>query len=187
MKCQFCKKEFKTQAGYEKHSCLKKTRYDNLNVLAYYIWKIWHKFTRLKLSSDEEKNKIRFVGSKEYLMFEKFSKYLETVNPYDCSSFVKYLVDRGIPITKWSLSEHYHNWVYEYEKAEDKQIAIVRSKKYIESQNIDIKNISENRLFNLLYNGRISPWYISYIDIKLYFILGDDLLRTLDKIIKISL
>lgn len=184
MKCQFCKKEFKTQEGFEKHMCEKKSRYVNFNVLAFYVWKCWHKFTHIRLAKDEEKNKIRFVCSKEYLVFEKFSKFLEEIDPYDCADYLKYLVDNKINVNKWQSSEYFHKWVEYYAKKESRELGIIRSKKYLEQQGVDIKTISESRLFNYLYNGRISPWYIDYIDKTIFLRLGDDLIKKIEGIIK---
>ena len=70
MKCQFCNKDFKTQTGFDKHMCLKKSRYVNFNTLAYYVWKSWNKLVKIKISNDEEKNKLRFINSNEYKVFE---------------------------------------------------------------------------------------------------------------------
>ena len=186
MKCQFCKKEFKTEVGYNNHKCLKKSRYENFNLLAYYIWKSWNKLVHLKLSTNEEKNKLRFINAKEYLIFEKFSGYINELQPCDCYNYLEYLVKHNIPPKKWISSIYYHQWVYWYELNENKNIAIVRSKEYLNNNGIeDINTVSENRLFNLLWNGRISPWYIQYIDIKLFLKLGDDLLLKLKDIISI--
>lgn len=185
MKCPFCKKELKTQSGFDKHMCEKKSRYVNFDVLAFFVWKCWNKFVGLKLGADEEKNKLRFINSREYKDFVSFSKYLEDVNPYDCSDFVKYLVRIKLPVNKWTGTKVYHNWVLDFEKREGKEVSIVRSKKFIESQNIDIKNISESRLYNYLYNGRISPWYIDYVDRNLFFKMENDLLAKLKDIIEI--
>ena len=99
---------------------------------------------------------------------------------------MEYLVKHNIPPKKWISSIYYHQWVYWYELKESKNIAIVRSKEYLDKNDIvDINTVSENRLFNLLWNGRISPWYIQYIDIKLFLKLGDDLLLKLKDIISI--
>jgi hypothetical protein len=187
MKCQFCKKEFKTQSGYDKHMCVKKSRYVNFNVLAFYVWKSWNKLVHLKLSTDDEKNKIRFIGCKEYLIFEKFASYLNEIQPYDCYDYLEYLVKHNIKPNKWCSSDYFHKWVIDYDQRENKNLGIIRSKKYMENNNLDIQTVSESRLFNLLWNGRISPYYIDYIDRNIFFKLGDDLLKKLEPIINIIL
>lgn len=185
MKCQFCNKDFKTQTGFDKHMCLKKSRYVNFNTLAYYVWKSWNKLVKIKISNDEEKNKLRFINSNEYKVFEKFAGYLNEINPCDCYDYLEYLVKHNILPNKWCSSDYFHKWVIDYDSREDKNLGILRSKKYIENNGLDINTISESRLFNLLWNGRISPWYIDYIDRKIFFKLNDDLFKKLEKIIEI--
>lgn len=187
MKCQFCKKEFKTEKGFQKHTCLKKERYENFNVLAFRLWLHWNRLCRLRVSKDEEKNKMRFISSKEYNHFEKFTGYLIELNPINAYDYVNWLVKNNIKIYNWYTPDVYHEWVVQYLKSENEISACKRSEMFLDQQCIDINNISENRLFLYLYYGKVSPYYIKKIDKKIFLKLGDDLLAKLYDIIKIVL
>lgn len=183
--CQFCKKEFKTEKGFAKHNCLKKDRYDNFNVLAFKLWLQWHKFCKLKVSKDEERNKLRFIGSKEYVHFVKFANYLIELNPLNAYEYVKWLVQYNVKFTNWESEKFYHNWLVDYLKNENKLAACKRSEMFLAQENIDINSISESRLYLYLYYGRISPYYIQKIGKEILLKLGDDLLMKLKDIINI--
>lgn len=183
--CKFCKKEFKTETGFKKHTCIKKQRYENFNILAFKLWIEWHKFTKLKTNKDEEKNKLRFIGSKEYLHFVKFTNYLIELNPVNAYEYVKWLVQHNIKLTNWANSTFYHKWVIDYLKNENVIVACKRSEMFLAQENVDINQISENRLYLYLYYGKISPHYIKKIDINILLKLGDDLIKNLKDILQI--
>lgn len=183
--CQFCKKEFKTETGFQKHICTKKERYENFNILAFKLWLQWHKFSKLKVGKNEEKNKLRFIGSKEYLHFVKFTNYLIELNPINAYEYVKWLVQHNVKINNWTNTIYYHQWIIEYLKNENEIAACKRSEMFLAQENVDINQISENRLYLYLYYGKISPYYIKKIGKKILLILGDDLLLKLKDIIDI--
>ena len=185
MKCPFCKKEFKTEKGFEKHTCLKKERYEKFNTLAYRLWLQWHKFCQLRVSNDEEKNKLRFISSKEYNHFDKFTNYLIELNPINAYEYVRWLVNHNVKLYNWDKPDIYHQWIVEYLTNENEIVACKRSEMFLEQECADINNISEHRLFLYLYYGKVSPYYIKKIDKKIFLKLGDDLIAKLYDIIKI--
>ena len=186
-KCPFCGKVYKTEKGFQAHTCLKKQRYDNFNLFSYMVWRTWNKSVGIKLSTSDEKNRMRFIGAKEYKTFEDFSNFLIKMNPPNVIDYIKWLVNKQIDSKYWKVDSYYHRWLVEYTKSENKINAIMRSKQYLEQTNEKVEELSESRLYNYLYNGRISPWYVSYIDKTLFLKMGDDLLSKIQDIISIAI
>lgn len=186
-KCPFCGKVYKTEKRFQGHTCLKKERYDNFNMFSYMIWKMWNKSAGIKLSTSDEKNRMRFIGAKEYKIFEDFSLFIQTKNPPDVVDYIKWLVNKKIDSRYWKVDSYYHRWLIEFIKSENRINAIVRSKQFMEQQSLKLEDLSESRLYNYLYNGRISPWYVSYIDKTIFLKMGDDLLSKIQDIVSVAL
>lgn len=166
-KCKFCNKVFKTESGYNKHTCGSKERYDNLDQTVYHLYKLYMTVAKIKLSKDDEQNKLKFVKSPAiYDGFVKFYEFASKVYIPNISDFFTFVSIFNIPIKSWNLPFFYHRFMEWYVNRETDKMSILRSAVFIKENNIDLNTLDGNLLFNLLYYGKITKKYLKFNNIN---------------------
>ena len=162
MKCEFCGKEFKTEKGFEKHMCEKKSRYVNFNEVGYQVWlTICNVFkVRLPKNSDDKTLKLKFINDKSYKCICLFSHWMIETGVLNAFSYISFLKSNMIPMKNWMDSNTYKCWLYQYLKDEPETISIKRSEDYLNNLGISLETISPNRLWLGIRYGHITNKYL---------------------------
>jgi len=109
-----------------------------------------------------------FENSPYYIAFVKFGNYCLNVNAVRMSYFIKYVVQKSIPLDKWATDKVYTEYLHYITATEDVGDALVRTVKYSEdwgkqkdmrSQDL-LRYGSRNRICHAINTGHISPWAI---------------------------
>ena len=162
--CQFCKKEFKTENGFNKHMCLKKKRFVNFDYNAFTIFLVFCQYSHTKISKDLEKQKLSFINSHFYTNFEKLSNWLLSINSPAPRSYIKWLVLNNIHIDEWLTERAYRLFLYDFLRQEPLEEAIQRSESFLNSIERTLETIEPMVLYSALYAGFINYKYIKQMN-----------------------
>lgn len=179
LKCQFCGKVFKTEKGFEKHSCEKKQRYLNFDENAFTLWVTFMKISKTKLSTNYEKKKMAFINNSMYNFFVTLTQWCIDMDVVDIEAFIKYCYSLRLPSQLWISDSNYVNFIHWFIKNENKILAIKRSEQYLELNGLALNELSPNRLFFLLLSGKISNKFLTSRNVDVKSILDEGQLNQL--------
>ena len=165
--CKYCEKVYKTEKGFNAHTCDKKTRYeiDMKSIIgqqAYSWFCLWltekHK-TSAKITHET------FIVSKYYKAFIKFTEFSKKVSLVDTSSYIKYMIEKDIMPYYWCDSVWYNAFMQQFEKTTPYKALITISIKTLQSlaeeHNCDVGDIFDYIEFFEIHSGivqrKISP------------------------------
>ena len=171
-KCHCCGKVFKTETGFNKHFCSYMKRFVEIEQNGWYQY--WLKFKtvyKIKVKKTQNEEYYVFIHSPFYESFVKFMNYVRTIEMIDYSSFLEYTKKKNIPIKDWCNPSVYKCFVSDYIHSELESLAIDRSKKYLADNNLNIENITQNRLYFSILSGMINNKYLKSIGIDVRKIL----------------
>lgn len=177
-KCHCCGKIFKTETGFNKHFCEYMKRFVEIEQNSWY--KYWLKFKtvyKIKVKKNKNDEYYAFIHSPFYESFAKFMRYVKNIEMIDYSSFIEYTLKKNIPIKNWCNPDVYKKFVLDYIHNELESLAIDRSKKYLSDNNLNIENITSNRLYFSILSGMINNKYLKSINIDVTKILDPNQLN----------
>lgn len=164
-KCQYCGKTYKTEKGFSNHKCEYKDRYESLSTQDYFaLWLAFKTVNKLSVNKDVEREKMAFISSSHYKQFVIFSQWCHSIGMLDAVAYFEYLKKYNIPYKLWCSDGSYRKYLILYINSELQPLAIDRSKKFLQDNNLDINTISSNRLYLLMLSGRISKKYLNSIN-----------------------
>lgn len=185
-KCQYCGKEYKTERGLIKHesSCPFIERYNYLNnSKCFQRWLMFKTASHLKVNSNLEIEKEKFINSHTYKPFEKFSKWCDEMEMFDERAYIDFVVNFNVPVFKWCNDRFYERFLLNYISNELPAIACERSKKYLDSLGLSLNNISPNRLYMALLGGKISKKYLQISNFDATMILDSGQVKLLGNLL----
>lgn len=171
-KCHCCGKVFKTEAGFNKHFCEYMKRFVEIEQNGWYQY--WLKFKtiyRVRVKRNTNDEYYSFLHSPFYESFAKFMRHLQSNEIIDYGAFLEYTLKMNIPIKDWCNPMVYRNFVSDYIHNELNSLAIERSKKYLVDNNLNIENITSNRLYFSILSGMINNKYLKSIGVDVSKIL----------------
>jgi hypothetical protein len=161
-KCEFCGKEFKTEKGFQRHSCEKKKRFMEFDEVGFRIWSIMNNVFKVrmprKITADELK--MRFVNDKSYKAIVMFAHWVVDNGVLDIVSYLQFLNRNVVPMKQWTTSRVYKVWLIEYLKNEPLSQATKRAEDYLSAEGLTLETVSQNRLYLLIRYGIISVKYL---------------------------
>lgn len=168
-KCEFCKKEFKTERSLINHLCEKKRRWlwrDEKYIRIGFM--VFQKFYELSLRSKKEKTYHDFMESVYFTAFTKFGRHIENINAIEPAGFAEFLIKGGVKLDDWTNDIWYESWVRELAKKEPPMKAVERNILLMEQWGrefgenwIDFfRKVPTAQATAWIRKGRISPWLL---------------------------
>lgn len=168
--CEFCKKKFKTDKGYARHVCVRKSRWISRDTftskMAYEFYLAW-----VKIGIPQLKKKPTFkdfIYSRYYVTFTKFSSYIYKVKVLNPEEFMRWCLNKRIKIDKWGTDSTYNKFLKDYNNRETAEKALERYVLHAEQWAIKNKEkwvdywekASNDRIIQDVSLGKVSPWVI---------------------------
>lgn len=173
-KCQFCNKVYKTERGLNNHTCEYMLRIQDSNINRilnnWLMYKTIYKISTKKNTKDEA---LDMVKSTYYKTFKQFSDWCDSIDIVDTYSYISYLKKYNVPLKMWVSDRYYKMFLNEYIQTEPLANACERSINELKKCNLTLETISQNRLFLLLLNGKLSIKYLDSVEYPYRKILDD--------------
>jgi hypothetical protein len=167
--CGYCKKTFKRENSLAVHICEKKRRHlekdTKQNQLGFRCFQLFYK---IGTNSKKLKTYEDFASSQYFSGFVKFSSYCIDLKVDDVDSYVKWLLQKGIPLNKWASDKTFNEWIVIRLKTETPARAVERTILFLEEwakENNDtfynyFANVNPNMAVFHVCSGKISPWIL---------------------------
>jgi len=167
--CEYCKKTFVRENSLAVHMCEKKRRHlakdKKQNQLAFRCFQL---FYRIGTNSKKLKTYADFVDSQYFNGFVKFASYCIDLKVDDVDAYVRWLLQKGVPLTKWASDRTFNEWIKIRLKTESPDRAVERTILFLEEWAKDneqywytyFTNVSPNLAVFHICSGKISPWIL---------------------------
>lgn len=165
--CNFCKKKFKSEVMYMKHSCPEMMRHDALSKpegqAAYQFYCDW-----MRLHKKSIPNMDTFATSRYCTSFLKFAKHIKKINLSNPDTFVKLMIERDISPMLWTRSQCYDIYLAYYDNMQNPTLQVADSidvlVKLAEKEEVELSKIFEhlgsNRITELVVQRKLTPWLL---------------------------
>jgi hypothetical protein len=137
--------------------------------MAYNAYK---KFFEMSQGSSVHKTYEQFATSQFYNAFNKFTNYMLTIKAVNPERFIEYVIKNDKKIDHWCKSAIYQEYLVQYIRSESAKDGLERS--VMQMQNLEtelgipfdrfFKDVTTNRMVQLITIGSISPWVIYSCD-----------------------
>lgn len=194
--CEHCNKEYKTESGLYRHSCKKKTRWNEKDERHIKLaFKIFVDFNNYISRSKKEKSFVDFIDSQFYDYFKNLSIFILNGYVILYEKYYNYLFKNNINMKTWDRYSTYQVFLLELYKIEQPSHAVERTLNYIgkwaEERNecwVDFfNNISPSLAIDWILYGKISPWVLycnnGYFGMKIFSRISDEQLNIISRII----
>lgn len=171
--CKFCNKGFSTERTLSAHMCPKKRRWTDRNTPGAKLgFRVFQRFYELSTSSTKPKTEMEFIKSQYYTAFVKFGRFLIEINPIDAEGFITFVIEKSIPLDKWTRTEAYESYLFEFIQKERPERAIERTIISMSEWAKDNESVY-NEFFQkvhpveatfMIKSGHISPWVLYLAD-----------------------
>lgn len=165
--CEFCARDFQTESGFMKHHCLERERLDELKSpmgqAAYSYYSEWMKLKKRSVPPID-----RFMTSRQYNYFLKFSKFAEKTAIPNVSQFINLMVETDTAPVLWCRDTTFALYLTWYDNAYPPISQFMDTYdvllSYSNELHISVKNIfgaiGSSALAKLIRRRKISPWYL---------------------------
>lgn len=164
MICEFCNKEFKSFAFFEKHNCDQKLRYSQKNEKYFKYGYIAYKTFYNKFYPTMKINEYTFIQNKMYKEFITFGKHLEVYDVIDFKSYINYLIENKYHLNKWYNEECLKTFNKKFLENETMVQGTERTFMNIEKMNSTIENYFINttnaKFTSDILSYKLSPWIL---------------------------
>lgn len=166
-KCEYCGKSF---IHIERHRCKYVERFENINTpvgaLAIELWRRFYIKNRIRFTKGDIR--LHFIKNVLYNNFIKLSQFIYDTNISKPFAYLNYIMNNKLPSTLWSKEITYQQWLLENILLEEPKVALQRSLITIvdtcKELNLNYKDffdkVSDNRIFNMVISGKVSPFLI---------------------------
>lgn len=165
--CEFCKRDFTTEARLVNHLCEEKRRYlqkDDKPVRMGFM--AYERFFKISMGKPTTYDK--FAKSTLYGAFVRFGRYLVDLNAINPMGFTDFLIRSEVPIDRWTGSTLYATYVRELNKNEPPIDAIERNFMLMQQWSVHsgeewydfFRKVAPSQAALWIVNGRLSPWLL---------------------------
>lgn len=197
-KCKFCSKSFSSEKTLSAHMCPKKKRYLDRNITSCRIgFRVYQMFYKMTTNSKKDKTIEEFIGSKFYVSFVKFGRFIERERPIMPEEYIKYVISNGIKMNRWTSESTYKKYMIEYMKKEPVDHALERTILFFKdwaddngtSYNEFFTKASPNEIAFFISQGKISPWvlYLCESSDVIFSFLNEDHIKMIQDVINPSI
>ena len=167
--CKYCGKGFRKLSTLSAHLCERKRRYQQQNETGVQLgFQTYLKFYEMNQGSAQSKTYDHFVKSDYYSAFVKFGQYLVSIRAVNAAVFIGWIVKSQKKLDYWTKDAIYSEWLFDYLRKEHSNDALDRSfsemQRWADEEqrpfNLFFKEVSANKICQMITNGRISPWVI---------------------------
>lgn len=167
--CEFCKKEFKTVGGFERHKCEKKLRWDKKDTKEFVVsFSIFKSYLKRNSNGKREKTPKEFVNSRYYKDFFKLGEFITKADVAYVDEYVDYLWKNDIQSKSWCSDQTYSAYIKHMLETETPERALERSMLAILNWSKATGNswdrffceVNPNTAVRMILDGKISPWIL---------------------------
>lgn len=168
-KCQFCNKVYKTDAGFAKHECSQKLRYEVRDTMAARLGlHAFNEFYRVQMGQTKLKSPAEFEKSQYYKAFLRFGDYCVNTKALEPQKFAEYLVKKRVRVDKWGTDANYTEFLIHLLTTEPVANALERAILYAhsstEGRDLQPRDVirygSDNSIIHAITSGKISAWVL---------------------------
>ena len=173
LECKYCKKEFRRISSLTVHMCESKRRWQQeKDTGVRFGLQAYVKFYETMSAGNKDKSYAGFVSSPYYSAFVKFGQYIVSIQAVNPTAFIEWIIKSNKKLDSWCSDRNYDEYLLQYLRHENPQDALERALKEMEKwaeENNSVFNHfflfgNENKICQMINNGRISPWVIFNCD-----------------------
>ena len=196
--CKYCDKVYKTEKGFNAHTCDKKTRYevDMKSIIGQQAFTWFCLWLTEKHKSSAKFTHETFIISKYYKSFIKFATFSKKVSLVDTSAYIKHMIGLDIAPYHWCDSIWYNSFMHQFEKNTPYKTLITISIKTLqelaEECDCDVSDIFDRVEFYQIHDSilqrKISPMLLlkSKKFIKFMGVMNEEQHRLLEDAIDVK-
>lgn len=169
MQCEYCKSTFKTERGFQKHSCEKKRIAESLGgvglLAAFDLYDFWHRYNGFARKS-KPRSMDEFTKSPYFRDFTGLQKFmLERTTPPG-REYIVWLSEQRIPVKQWTKESVLKRFITAHERGDNVMDLVMdslnRMALWCDERELDITDFFEIMTpgdgIKWLASGKISPW-----------------------------
>ena len=165
--CDFCSRDFATEAGFMQHACRAKHKLELLKSprgqAAYQYYSEWMRLKGRSVPPQET-----FLESRQFNNFMKFSEWSEKTAIPLIMSFIKLMVETDTQPVLWCRSTTYEMYMQWYNTAFSPEEQFLSSFEKMKEIVIDIgckreevyEKLGSAEIIQLIRRRKISPWFL---------------------------
>lgn len=159
MTCDYCKKQYKSEAALTKHFAKCEpykrlmNRFDEPNKDAHYLWSITIKRNNIEYET--------FEKHRDYNLYVNFTKHCHENGWLFVRNYGKWLLDNNVKYSQWKHRSVYEKFIRGFIIEENPRDAFVRSFEYVLTTGYYGSFMNEypvGKVLDLIDTGKISPW-----------------------------